>query len=51
MAVNRIEEFISAIANISDEIQKLCESELKYLRSELALTGSISLLQKHQAVS
>lgn len=41
MAINRIEEFISAIASIDDEIQteKLCEKELEYLRSELALTS------------
>lgn len=41
MAVNRIEEFISAITNIDDEVEteKLCESELDYLRSELALTS------------
>lgn len=41
MAINRIEEFTSAIATVEDEldIQKLCESELEYLRSELVLTS------------
>lgn len=41
MAVNRIEEFISAINSQTDErtIEALCLSELTYLRSELALTS------------
>ena len=41
MAINRIEEFVSAINSQSDEsnIEALCLSELTYLRSELALTS------------
>lgn len=41
MAINRIEEFISAIATVQDEIdiQKQCESELEYLRSQLVLVS------------
>ena len=41
MAVNRIEEFIAAIKDLSDEttIQTLCQSELEYLHSELTLTS------------
>lgn len=41
MAINRIQEFVSAINSQSDEmtIERLCLSELTYLRSELALTS------------
>jgi hypothetical protein len=40
MGTNRIEEFISAVVLLEDEldIQKACQSELEYLRSELTLT-------------
>lgn len=42
MAINRIEDFITAINGLNDDtsIQNLCESELEYLRSELALTST-----------